>query len=150
MASDDQDEGEKTPILLHPQKRAEFLNRGQELFNDEKFFEAHEVWEDLWKLEYGKDKTFLQGLIQAAGHFVHLQKGNWSGALSVGEAARAKLIIPASYSQYRALDVAPLVSAIEYNNRMLGPLARSPSGPRRLDAIAPPPPPEAFLFPKLF
>ena len=35
------------------------------LFNRGDFFEAHEVWEQLW-MEPGEDKKFFQGLIQAA------------------------------------------------------------------------------------
>src|SRR4051794_6508369 len=36
-----------------------FFNRGD-------FFEAHEAWESLWMDTAGPDKTFYQGLIQAA------------------------------------------------------------------------------------
>ena len=44
-------------------------------FNDEHFFEAHEVLEPLWLEERGRPKAaFYKGLIQLAGAFVHLQK----------------------------------------------------------------------------
>jgi predicted metal-dependent hydrolase len=51
-------------------------------FNAGRFFEAHEVWEDLWHGYRGSDRTFLQGLIQAAAGFYHLQTANPKGARS--------------------------------------------------------------------
>ena len=48
-----------------------------DLFNQQKFYESHDVLEDLW-LEQGKQGEnygFYKGLIQLAGAFVHLQKG---------------------------------------------------------------------------
>lgn len=129
-------------MFLHPAKRQELFARGQELFNDEQFFEAHEEWEQLWKLEAGADKTFLQGLIQVAAHFVHLKKGNWSGAVGVTKAAQSKLAEKPRQALYLALDLAPLLAALDYNlNVLIG---------AQLKPDAPPPVPEEFLTPKLF
>lgn len=50
------------------------------LFNERRFFEAHEVLEGLWRREPGSDRDFYQGLIQIAAAFVHLQKNNRPGA----------------------------------------------------------------------
>lgn len=45
------------------------------LFNGQKFYEAHDVLEDLWLADkHGADGNFYKGLIQLAGAFVHLQK----------------------------------------------------------------------------
>ena len=45
-------------------------------FNQQKFFEAHEVLEPLWLAQRREpDGEFYKGLIQLAGAFVHLQKG---------------------------------------------------------------------------
>ena len=131
---------DKTPILLHPAKRTELLVKGRDLFNDEDFFEAHEAWEDLWRIENGRDRVFVQGLIQVSAHFVHIRKGNWSGAAATASNACDKLKIPASHRLYRELDITPLVSALHYN---LGLLAK-----RRENM--PPPPPDSFVVPKLF
>src|SRR5262245_11566976 len=60
---------------MDPQLR-EFI----ELFNEEKFFEAHEVLELLWRQTQTSDRDFYQGLIQLAAAFVHIQKGTPSGA----------------------------------------------------------------------
>jgi predicted metal-dependent hydrolase len=133
---------DKTPILLHPARRTELLNQGRDLFNDESFFEAHEAWEELWHLEQGRDRAFVQGLIQAAAHFVHVRKGNWSGARTVAAAAREKLSLPAANRLYRELDVAPILAAIDYNCGILSGVALSGEGP--------PPVPDAFMIPRLF
>lgn len=136
----DYNETDKTPILLHPARRIALLRQGQDFFNDEKFFEAHEAWEELWHVEQGRDRTFVQGLIQVAGHFVHIKKGNWSGALSLADSALTKFNLPPAHRLYREIDLAPLIAALEYN------LARINTRP--LDG--PPPPPESFMTPKLF
>ncbi|MEQ1862711.1 MAG: DUF309 domain-containing protein [Chthoniobacteraceae bacterium] len=43
-------------------------------FNAGRYYEAHDVLEDLWLSEPGADAAFFKGLIQFAGAFVHLQK----------------------------------------------------------------------------
>ena len=62
--------------------------RGIELFNSGAFFDAHEVWEDVWREARGPEKKFLQGLIQVAVAFHHYSTGNLAGASSVLERAR--------------------------------------------------------------
>jgi hypothetical protein len=67
------------------------FQRGIALFNAHKFFEAHEVWEELWLRETGGEKIFLQGLIQLAAAFHHYSCGNWRGAKSLLAAGIVKL-----------------------------------------------------------
>jgi hypothetical protein len=43
-------------------------------FNEQKYYEAHDVLEHLWLREKGSTHQFFKGLIQLAGAFVHLQK----------------------------------------------------------------------------
>ena len=43
-------------------------------FNEQKYYEAHDVLEHLWLKEKGPAHQFFKGLIQLAGAFVHLQK----------------------------------------------------------------------------
>jgi predicted metal-dependent hydrolase len=46
-----------------------------QLWNVQKYYEAHDVLEQLWLVEKNPELTrFYQALIQAAGAFVHLQK----------------------------------------------------------------------------
>jgi uncharacterized protein len=49
-------------------------------FNRGDYFEAHEVWEDLWHDTAGPDRRFYQGLIQAAVAVYHAGNGNARGA----------------------------------------------------------------------
>ncbi len=51
-----------------------------ELYRQEKFFEAHEVLEGLWRETKGETRDFYHGLIQLAAALVHFQKGNLPGA----------------------------------------------------------------------
>ena len=54
--------------------------QGIEYFNECEFFEAHEVWEDLWSEDHSESRTFYQGLIQAAVALHHFGNGNIRGA----------------------------------------------------------------------
>ena len=53
---------------------------GIEHFNVCDFFEAHEVWEELWADYRGPDRKFYQGLIQVAVCLHHFGNGNTRGA----------------------------------------------------------------------
>jgi uncharacterized protein len=44
------------------------------LFNDQQYYEAHDVLERLWLRAVEADTQFYKGLIQLAGAYVHLQK----------------------------------------------------------------------------
>jgi uncharacterized protein len=52
-------------------------------FNERDFFEAHEVWEDLWAESHGNERRFYQGLIQAAVGLFHFSGGNLGGAVKL-------------------------------------------------------------------
>ena len=69
----------------------EGYRRGIKLFNERHFFDAHEVWEDVWRESTGPEKKFLQGLIQVAVAFHHHSTGNLVGARSLLERARRNL-----------------------------------------------------------
>ena len=43
-------------------------------WNEQRYYEAHDVLEQLWLNSEAPDADFFKGLIQAAGAFVHLQK----------------------------------------------------------------------------
>ena len=67
------------------------LQQGLDLFNKGHFFEAHDVWEDLWTGTRGPDRKFLQGLIHAAVGCYHLNHKNFRGAHSQFDLSRAAL-----------------------------------------------------------
>ncbi|MEP6643904.1 MAG: DUF309 domain-containing protein [Acidobacteriaceae bacterium] len=52
-------------------------------FNRAHFFEAHELFEDLWRSAPGEQKLFFQGLVQMSVAFHHHSQGNLMGAESV-------------------------------------------------------------------
>ena len=59
------------------------FHHGIELFNSGKFFEAHEVLEDVWRELRGPEKDFLQAVIQVAVGLHHYSTGNIVGARSL-------------------------------------------------------------------
>jgi predicted metal-dependent hydrolase len=72
-------------------KEKQQFERGVAHFNAREFFEAHEIWEELWLRTPEPDKTFLQGLIQIAAAFHHYGRGNVRGTKSLLAAGVAKL-----------------------------------------------------------
>lgn len=63
-----------------------------ECFNQQLFFEAHDVLEQLWLRQRGNPKDlFFKGLIQLAGAFVHWQKGRMQPAAALLKLARGNL-----------------------------------------------------------
>ena len=63
-----------------------------EFFNQQLFYEAHEVLEALWLPQrHGPDGAFYKGLIQLAGAFVHWRKGHPNPALALLSLAKANL-----------------------------------------------------------
>ena len=56
--------------------------RGVEQFNSQYFFECHDTLEDMWMDTVGRDRLFLQGLIQVSVGFYHLFNRNFKGAVS--------------------------------------------------------------------
>ena len=69
----------------------EQYRRGLRLFNEEDFFECHEIIEELWSETLGEPKKFLQGLIQAAVALFHFGNENFGGAKKLYLSARDKL-----------------------------------------------------------
>ena len=78
-----------------PIDRPACAQRAVELFNREKFWEAHEALEEIWRsVRDEEEATVLQGLIQAAAALFHRERGNSHGVRVVGEAALEKLAGP--------------------------------------------------------
>ncbi len=69
----------------------ESLQAGISLFNEQKFWEAHEAWEDAWLVEQGASRLFLQALIQlAAAYHKGLRMGSAAGMARLFAAAAEK------------------------------------------------------------
>jgi predicted metal-dependent hydrolase len=103
-------------------------------FNQQLFFEAHEVLEKIWLPQRQQSNgPFYKGLIQFAGAFVHLQKGRLQPAAALLRLARGNL------SQYEPvhyqLDVSGLIELIE---SWLGKLDANASTTNPLSLFGPP------------
>jgi predicted metal-dependent hydrolase len=62
---------------------------GIDLFNRGEYFDAHEVWEDLWGDCTAADRRFYQALIQAAVSLYHWERRNRAGADRLFRSGRA-------------------------------------------------------------
>jgi len=61
-------------------------------FNDQLFYEAHDVLEELWLADrHGPNGDFYKGLIQLAGAFVHLQKERLRPSAALFKLAQSNL-----------------------------------------------------------
>ncbi len=56
---------------------------GLVLFNEGRYFEAHEELETAWRAEKGKVRELYQGILEAAVTYLHITRGNDAGALKV-------------------------------------------------------------------
>ncbi len=61
---------------------------GIRLFNECEFFEAHDVWEELWAEYQGPSRKFYQGLIQTAVCLHHFGNENIRGARKLYNSSR--------------------------------------------------------------
>ncbi|HLE54362.1 MAG TPA: DUF309 domain-containing protein [Thermoplasmata archaeon] len=90
---------------------ADRIRDGLRLFNEEFFFEAHEVLEDVWHKEHGEPRLFLQGLIQLCAGFHHFQNGNYGGAAAL--LARGIEKMRRYPERYLGLDAAAILTRVD-------------------------------------
>ena len=57
--------------------------KGLEYFNEGKFFEAHEELEAAWRREKGPIRELYRGILQVGVAYLHIQRGNYGGALKM-------------------------------------------------------------------
>ncbi len=85
--------------------------KGIDYFNDCEFFEAHEIWEELWADIQGPARRFYQGLIQVAVCLHHFGNGNIRGAKKLYHSCRGYLV---DYEpHYLGVDVGQLLGQLE-------------------------------------
>ena len=69
------------------------LRRGAALFDQGRFWDAHEAWEEAWLEEDGEVRLFLQGLIQvAAGYHKATVQLQPNGCVKLLRSGLAKLL----------------------------------------------------------
>ena len=77
--------------LTETRKKEEILREGIELFNEERFWESHEMLERIWHPAKGEEREIIQGMILTAAALVHAQKDRNETALSMLRKAKNKL-----------------------------------------------------------
>jgi uncharacterized protein len=70
-------------MVYSPELERKLYYDGITLFNDHEFFEAHEVWEDIWHMAFGLKHEFYQGMIQCAVALEHYRRSNPRGVMSL-------------------------------------------------------------------
>ena len=58
----------------------ESLQEAIDLFNNQKWYEAHDAFEDIWNDLVGDERQIVQGILQVSVSQFHLNKGNLNGA----------------------------------------------------------------------
>jgi len=113
----------------------EAFGKAVELFDQERFFEAHEFLEYIWKHEQvdPADRSFWKGVTQVAVGCCHAQRGNDAGAVTLLERAVASMQpYPSPYHgvDKEALSRAALRVAEEIRAHGAGPELAFPDFPR--------------------
>ena len=99
--------------------------------DDGEFFEAHEVWEDIWHIATGDRKRFYQGLIQCAVTIEHTRRGNPRGVRSVWRTCVTKFEnLPTVYMGIRVTQLLQDMSTFIEPVLTLPPSAFDPATPR--------------------
>ena len=86
------------------------ISQGISYFNDERFWECHEVLEGVWKKINGEEKLLVNGLILVAAGLVHYQKGEDDICISIFNRALKKL--QNSSGMYYQMDINRIKSLV--------------------------------------
>lgn len=72
-------------------EKEDAVSQGRSYFNDERFWECHEILEGVWKNIDGDEKKLVNGLILVAAALVHYQKNEDDVCISIFNRALEKL-----------------------------------------------------------
>jgi len=107
------------------------IQEGIRLFNEEYFFEAHEVLEEVWRQEHGEPRLFLQGLIQICAAYHHFQNGNLVGAITLLQRGADKM---RHYPpRYFGIDASGLIAHIDGNRGRIEAIQRDDATDAKID-----------------
>lgn len=84
--------------------------RAVQLFNDERYWEAHEALEYVWKTATGTEKEILNGIILVAAAFVHDEKDEQDICISILQRAKRKL--DRTSDKYYGIDIIKIVELL--------------------------------------
>ena len=108
------------------------LEAGAALFNEGRFWEAHEAWEGVWIQDrQGPDAAFWKGLIQIAAGCLHARRHNRRGAMNKWRSGLQYL--EAYRPHHLGAELDPLVAAISQR------LSRLEASPGTWPALGPEP-----------
>ncbi len=99
-----------TEVVERPLGKDEAIEHAKSLFNEERYWECHEVLEGVWKKSSGREKHFLQGIILTCAGFVHSQKDEDDVCLSVLGRSMEKL--KAMDGNYHGIDAEKFMQAV--------------------------------------
>ena len=86
---------------------------GIDLYNEGEFHAAHDAWEERWRDDAGpQEKLFLQGMIQAAVIFHHLEIGRRGAARRMYQLANEKFARLGA-ERFMSLDLREFLSQLE-------------------------------------
>lgn len=78
-------------IIEEKMEKEEAIVQAKEYFNNERFWECHEVLEGVWKNTSQGEKDLVQGIILVAAALVHYQKNETDICISILKRAMEKL-----------------------------------------------------------
>lgn len=113
----------QTPGL---EREQQLYREGIRLFNAGEFFQAHEVWEELWRESTGPKRKFLQGLIQAAVALEHYRRSNPRGVAGLARSYPTKFA--GLGEQFMGLNLPRFLADMQ---RTLAPVVSASPLPRR-------------------
>ncbi len=99
-----------TDLVLTAEEQQKFT-KGIALFNAERFWEAHEVWEEIWQNHPEDGRVFIQALIQLAAGYHQLRRKIYRGFVTHLSRAQEKLnLFP---PDFLGINVAALLEVIQ-------------------------------------
>ncbi|MDQ3875726.1 MAG: DUF309 domain-containing protein [Actinomycetota bacterium] len=93
-----------------PDPSGEGLERGLRLIGEGKYFEAHEVLEDVWRAAEAAERDFFQGLVHVAVAWYQARRGNRVGCERQLEKAVRRLAPFAP--EHRGVDLTALLARL--------------------------------------
>lgn len=102
------------------------VKRGIILFNQKKYFEAHEELELAWRDEVGDIRNFYRGILQIGVAFYHIEHKNYSGAIKLFQRAQ-KWLSPYS-GIILGINISKLKSEAVLIQRMIEQRGNTPDG----------------------
>ena len=98
------------PLATSARGEMETLREGIDLFNQERFWEAHELLEEIWHPATGVERDMIQGLILTAAALVHYQKNENDVCVSILGRAKGKM---GTLDHFKGLEISRLRANIE-------------------------------------